>query len=61
MLKLIGAILGLIPAILFGALLFIINPILGILWVIWMVIVVIWVVRKDLIMKFLGWVFGAKK
>ena len=52
MFKLIGALLGLIPAILFGALLFIINPILGILWVIWMVIVFIWVVRKDLIMKF---------
>ena len=55
------AILGLIPAIIFGIILFLINPILGILWVLWMVILVIWVVRKDLIMKFLGWLFGAKK
>ena len=61
MFKLLGAILGLIPAVLFGILLFIINPILGILWVIWMTLVVIWVVRKDIIMKWLGWLFGAKK
>ena len=61
MLKLIGAILGLIPAIIFGVILFLINPILGILWVLWLLILVIWVVRKDIIMKFLGWLFGAKK
>ena len=57
----IKVILGLIPAIILGIILFLINPIIGILWVLWMVIVVIYVVRKDLIMKFLGWIFGAKK
>lgn len=55
------AILGLIPAILVGIILFFIFPILGVLWVLWMVILVIYVVRKDLIMKFLRWLFGCKK
>ena len=59
--QVIKAILGLIPAILFGIILFLINPILGVLWILWIVILVIWVVRKDLIMTFLGRVFGAKK
>lgn len=57
----IGAILGLIPAIILGIILFLINPILGILWVIWLVILVIYVFRKDLIMRFLGWILGDKK
>ena len=56
-----GAIIGLIPAIILGIIFFLINPILGVLWVLWLVILAIWVVRKDLIMKFLGWLFGAKK
>ena len=52
---------GLILPIIVGAILFIINPLLGVLWTIWMVIVVIYALRKDLFMKFLGWLFGAKK
>ena len=55
------AIAGLIPAIIFGIILFLINPILGILWALWLVVLVIWVVRKDIIMKFLEKIFGAKK
>lgn len=57
----IKALLGLIPAIILGLILFIINPILGLLWVIWMVVLVIYVLRKDLIMRFLERLFGCKK
>ena len=57
----IKALLGLIPAIILGLILFIINPILGLLWVIWMVVLVIYVLRKDLIMRFFEWLFGCKK
>ena len=57
----IKALLGLIPAIILGLIFFLINPILGVLWVIWLVILVIYVLRKDLIMRFLNWLFGAKK
>lgn len=56
-----GAIVGLVLAIIFGIILFLIFPPLGVLWILWMVIVVIWVVRKDLIMRFLGWIFRDKK
>ena len=52
---------GLILPIIVGIILFIINPLLGVLWTIWMVILVIYALRKDLIMKFLGWLFGEKK
>jgi hypothetical protein len=55
------AILGLIPALLFGIILFLINPILGVLWVLWLVVLVIYVVRKDLIIKFLRWLFRVDK
>ena len=55
------AILGLIPAIIFAIILFLISPILGVLWIIWLVLVAIWTLRKDLIMRFLEWLFGAKK
>ena len=55
------AISMMIPAIIFGIILFLIHPILGILWGLWLVILVIWVFKRDLIMKFLGWIFGAKK
>lgn len=57
----IRAIFGSVPSIIVAIILFLINPIFGILWVIWMVIVGIYAVRKDLIMKFFGWLFGAKK
>ena len=60
-----GAILGLIPAIVVAIILFIVNPIFGALWVLWLVGAVIYVFRKDrikaLLMKFLGWLFGANK
>ena len=55
------AILGLIPALLLGIILFLINPILGVLWALWLVVLVIYVVRKDIIIKFLHWLFGANK
>jgi hypothetical protein len=55
------AILGLIPAIIVAIILFLISPILGVLWIIWLVLVAIWTLRKDLIMRFLEWLFGAKK
>ena len=55
------AILGLIPALLMGIILFLINPILGVLWALWLVVLVIYVVRKDIIIKFLRWLFGANK
>lgn len=55
------AILGLIPAIIVAIILFLISPILGVLWIIWLVLVAIWTLRKDLIMRFLDWLFGAKK
>ena len=51
------AILGLIAPIIFGIILFIINPILGVLWALWLIILVIYVFRKDLIMRFLEWFF----
>ena len=57
----IRAILGLIPALVFGIILFLINPILGVLWALWLVVLVIYVVRKDLIIKFLRWLFRADK
>lgn len=60
-----GVILGFIPAIILGVIFFLINPILGILWIIWLAILVIYSVRKDLVkdlgMKFLRWLFGDKK
>lgn len=55
------AILGLIPALLLGIILFLINPILGVLWVMWLVVLVFYVVRKDVIIKFLRWLFRANK
>ena len=55
------AILGPIPALLLGIILFLINPILGVLWALWLVVLVIYVVRKDIIIKFLRWLFGANK
>lgn len=55
------AIFGLIPALLLGIILFLINPILGVLWALWLVVLVIYVVRKDIIIKFLRWLFGANK
>ena len=55
------AILGLIPALLLGIILFLINPILGVLWALWLVVLVIYVVRKDIIIKFLRWLLGANK
>ena len=55
------AILGLIPALLLGIILFLINPMLGVLWALWLVVLVIYVVRKDIIIKFLRWLFGANK
>lgn len=55
------AILGLIPAIIVAIILFLISPILGVLWIIWLVLVAICTLRKDLIMRFLDWLFGAKK
>ena len=56
-----AAILGLFPAIIFTIILFLINPILGILWVIWMVLVIIYAIRKDSIMKFFVWLFRDRK
>ena len=57
--------IGFIPAIIFTLIVFFINPILGVMvglfFVSIVVITTIYVLRKDLIMKFLGWVFGAKK
>ena len=41
-----GATLGLIPAIILGIILFLINPIIGILWVLWLVGVAIFTVKK---------------
>lgn len=55
------AILGLIPALLLGIILFLINPIFGVLWALWLVVLVIYVVRKDIIIKFLRWLFRANK
>lgn len=46
------AILGLIPALLLGIILFLINPILGVLWALWLVVLVIYVVRKDISLNF---------
>ena len=47
------------------AIAFLINPILGILAGLFFVSIVaigvLYGLRKDLIMKFLGWIFGAKK
>ena len=42
----LGATLGLIPAIILGIILFLINPIIGILWVLWLVGVAIFTVKK---------------
>ena len=61
-LKLLGILIFLTIS---SIILFVINPIWGVLWILfWIVclpIVTIWTIRKDLIMKFLGWLFGAKK
>ena len=42
----IRAILGLIPAIIFAIILFIINPIFGVLWTVWIVGVSIFAWKK---------------
>ena len=55
------AILGLFPAIIFSIILFLINPILGILWVVWLALIAVWAIRKDSIMKFFVWLFGDRK
>ena len=41
-----GAIMGLFPAIILGIILFLINPILGVLWVLWLVGVMIYTLKK---------------
>ena len=40
-----GAVLGLLPAIIFGIILFLIHPILGVLWVSWIIGYVIYVFK----------------
>ena len=64
-LGLMSLITGLIVLGILVAIAFFINPILGILAGLFFVsivaIVVLYGLRKDLIMKFLGWIFGAKK
>ena len=47
----VKAILGVILAILWGIILFLINPIFGVLWYILLVVLVIYVVRKDILIK----------
>jgi hypothetical protein len=42
----IGAILGLIPAIILAIILFLINPIFGVLWILWLVGVAVFTLRK---------------
>lgn len=42
-----GVILGLIPAIVLGIILFLINPILGVLWVLWLVGLTIFTLKRD--------------
>ena len=42
-----GATLGLIPAIILGIILFLINPIIGVLWVLWLVGVAIFTLKKN--------------
>ena len=43
----IRAILGLIPAIIFGIILFLINPMLGVLWILWLVGVTIFTLKRN--------------
>jgi hypothetical protein len=43
----IGAILGLIPAIILAIILFLINPILGVIWVLWLVGVTIFTLKRN--------------
>ena len=55
------AIWGLILPVIIGIILFAISPILGILWTIWMTLVVIYALRKDLLIRFIEWVFRIRR
>ena len=52
---------GLILPIIIGIILFAISPILGILWTIWMTLVIIYTLRKDLLIRFIEWVFRIRR
>ena len=41
-----GAILGLIPALIVAIILFLINPIFGVLWILWLIGVAIYTLKK---------------
>lgn len=43
----IGAILGLIPALIVAIILFLINPIFGVLWILWLVGVTIFTLKRN--------------
>ena len=64
MLTFFKILVGLILPILVAIVLFLINPILGILWTVWMVLAVIWSINKNLILnpikKFINWIFRDK-
>ena len=52
---------GLILPVIIGIILFAISPIWGILWTIWMTLVVIYALRKDLLIRFIEWVFRIRR
>jgi hypothetical protein len=41
----LGALLGLIPAMIFTIILFLISPVLGVLWVLWLIGVAIYTIK----------------
>ena len=55
------AILGLILPILYAILLFAINPFLGVLWIIVLTIAIIYTFKKDLLIRFIEWVFRIRR
>ncbi len=61
----IATLLEFVPAVIFTAIIFLINPVMGVLvglfFISIIVITAFCVLRKDLVMKFFEWIFGAKK
>ena len=42
-----GAIMGIFPAIILGIIFFLVNPIIGVLWVLWLVCVTIYTLKRN--------------
>ena len=65
LLAVIATLMEAIPFVIITLVVFLINPVMGVLVGLFFISIVVitafCVIRKDLVMKFLGWIFGERK